>query len=163
MRLSNKSSRSSADLVPLINFVRQYTKCSSHVKVTIHDWTPEIKVDGDTTKLREPEMIQVRVFVGKTDTYPYKTRLMPETPVVRYRDWKDHFVVTLAHELQHAWQFENQEESGWAVYRRAVASPTFKAVTKFDTKDFEKKAEIDAETFGAKVLEAYQRAFPIAY
>lgn len=157
MRLSNRSSRSNAELIELINFVRQYSPCSSHVKVTIADHIPS-KPYGNTTKLAEADaMIQVTVYVSKDEIQPHTARLLPETPQVRYRHWKDLFVVTLAHELQHVWQFENLKESGWSTYLRVCASPTFEYLSGFNKDAFLKSTEIDAETFGARVLEQYQR------
>ncbi len=145
MRLSNRSSRTNAELIELITYVRRYSRCSNHVKVTVYDKGPDT-MHGLTRKLMDPSaMIQVIVYVSPESKFPYTTQYMPETPRVSYRNWKDHFVITLAHEFKHAWQFETMDETEKAMFRDDISKDTYYRET-----------EIEAETFGAQVLQQYQ-------
>jgi hypothetical protein len=66
-------------------------------------------------------------------TYPRAQRLNLLTPEVTFETWQDEVVMILAHELRHVTQF----------------------VLGAFSRDQELEAEVDAETFGATVLEAW--------
>jgi len=121
------------------------------------DWAEGLPYGNTKGAKKSSDMIQVIVYVLPDTRFPHRSQLMSELPENDYRTWKDHAAATLAHELEHAWQFENMEESGWQMYRKACASPTFQFVSRFDKDAFLRKTEVEAESFGIRVLQQYQR------
>lgn len=143
MGLTNRSNlRRTRLLNPLIQFVCNYTDFHEEAQVTIQDGDP---VDAQGTpscgglawyvKNGDKRAYDVAIALNSACTYPRTQRLNLRTPKVRFENWQDEFVCVLAHELRHIDQF----------------------VLGAFGKGQEMESEVDAETFAAAVLEAWQK------
>ncbi len=143
MSLENRSYRSIRYLNPLVQFVCNYTDFHEKAHIIIQNGDPQDNEGRPamgglawSTDTGEKTHYDAAIALNKHCTYPRTQRLNLRTPEVRFGCWQDEFVCVLAHELRHIDQF----------------------VLGAFQKGEELESEVDAETFAAAVLKAWQEA-----
>lgn len=139
MRLRNASNLvSTEDLAHLTQFVVNHCDNADLAQVFIGD-TKQVDGAGEPTcgglASQDGDKYQVRIGINDEASYPRRQRLNLLTPEVRFDRWHDEYVMVLAHELRHIDQF------ALGAFRQGE----------------ELEAEVDAETFAAAVLGAWQK------
>lgn len=143
MKVVNESHRALSDILPLVEFVAAKTQYADMAYLHIHpgqygsDGTPRVargqaerdnKNSAGTTPSRVDIWLAKGVCFPRDDEYP-----AAGVGVVVLQDWREEFVLVLAHELRHIDQF-------WWFRQRPG------------------NIEYDAESFAVKVLNQWRKA-----
>jgi hypothetical protein len=112
LTIINESSRPTAELRPLIELAIGPLGLDPCWRLRICDWQPEHQTiigraeitDDETGRIVDAEC-QVRITPANWYPFIGINYTTPDAEPHLYRDWRERFVCTVAHEGRHIWQF----------------------------------------------------------
>lgn len=132
--LSNRSHRSTPDVAYLVAFVESYARHPELVDLYLSS--------GDSIAGQADAAFRVKIRLSKGPLFPRTSMAVPEIGSVTLYDWREEFVLVLAHELRHVDQFFDVQNRDGDV----------------NLDPYTWAAEIDAENHAVEVLHAYRAA-----